>query len=315
MRTAVNIICKEGFSQMNNSNETRTKPVLSSEVLGFIYVTITTIAYGVTPVISQLAYTSGLNSYSLVFGRYFFGMIFYLILILVTHESLKITLRQFAYIMYVAFWGMLAILTAFIGYNYLSGGIASMIGMLYIAFVIIFEILFKRAKAEAYKITALTAAAVGILMVLWSPADSEDGISIIGFLLLLASAVAGGVQIIAFDAKIISDVPVPTVFFYEMILPLTTIPIIASFLGLPPFPAGTAQWFYSAAVAFVNLFIGILLFYKAVRLIGSGNASIIGVFEPVFATIAGVVIMGDTFTMRTIRRHNSYRLDIYAEIH
>lgn len=301
MRTAVNIICKKGFSQMNNSNETRTKPVLSSEVLGFIYVTITTIAYGVTPVISQLAYTSGLNSYSLVFGRYLFGMLFYMILILVTRESFKITLRQFAYIMYVAFWGMLAILTAFIGYNYLSGGIASMIGMLYIAFVIIFEILLKRAKAEAYKMIALAAAAIGILMVLWSPADSEGGgISIIGFLLLLASAVAAGVQIIVFDSKIISDVPVPTIFFYEMILPLTTIPIIASFLSLPPFPAGTAQWFYSAAVASVNLFIGILLFYKAVRLIGPGNASIIGVFEPVFATIAGVVVMGDTFTMRTI---------------
>lgn len=73
---------------MNNSNETRTKPVLSSEVLGFIYVTITTIAYGVTPVISQLAYTSGLNSYSLVFGALSVRNAFYMILILVTRRKL-----------------------------------------------------------------------------------------------------------------------------------------------------------------------------------------------------------------------------------
>lgn len=282
---------------MASNKESR--PSSAARTKGLILVFFSSFVYGVAPVASQLGYAAGLNSYSLVFGRYSIGIIIYFIMVLVRKDSFKITLKQFLYICLVTIFGYSCILLTFVSYNYLSAGMASLTGMTYIVFAVLFEIILRISKASWYKWITLIASFIGFMLIFLNP-DEAAGISTIGLTIGLIAAILAAVQMLLFNHKALKDLSIPQIFFYEMILPIVLTPFVAKFMNVPAFPIGFEQWFYAAIVAILNLALGLLCFYSAIRLIGVGDASLVGVTEPIFAFVAGAVVFGDPITLRML---------------
>ncbi|MBQ9972123.1 MAG: DMT family transporter [Firmicutes bacterium] len=269
----------------------------SARTKGLILVLLSSLVYGLNPVASQLGYAAGLNSYSLVFGRYTVGIVIYFFLVLIKKDSFKITFKQFVYICLVTLFGYTCILLTFVSYQHLSAGMASLIGMTYIVFAVLFEIILRIAKGVWYKWVTLVLAFGGVMLITLSPGDSS-GITTIGVVIGLIAAVLAAIQMILFNNKALKDLSIPQIFFYEMILPVLLTPFVAKVMGYYPFPVGFEQWGYAALVSVLNLGLGLMLFYSAIRLIGVGDASLVGVLEPVFAFVAGAIIFGDPITLK-----------------
>jgi len=280
---------------MNSDSKKR----LSGYRLGFVCVLISTTMYGLMPSVSMMGYEAGLNSYSILFGRCTVGLAIYLIMIILKKESMKVSGRQLAYILLISLFGTLNGIFAFCSYNYLPAGIASLMAMMYIIFIIAIELVIKIAKPSAYKLVILVTSFAGILLILWNPGDGK-GVSMMGIFLGLMGSLMYSVQVLLFNGKLVKDLPLEVIFFYETIPSAAVMPIIAICLGLAPFPVGVIQWGYSAALAFFNSLIAMIAFYTAVRLIGAGNAALIGTAEPFISCIAGAVLMGDVLTLRSI---------------
>lgn len=267
--------------------------------IGFICVIVSTTMYALMPSISKLGYEEGLNSYSILFGRCLVGLVIYLALILIKKESMRVSSKQFCYIMLISLFGTLNGVCAFVSYNYLPSGLASLMAMMYIIFIIIIEIVLRISKPAKYKLVILATSFAGILLILWNPSEDAN-VSAFGIFLGLAGALLYSVQVLLFNGRIVKEIPLEVIFFYETSPTLLIMPLIAVCLGLPPIPVGLTQWGYSAALAFFNSLIAMLAFYTAVRLIGAGNAALIGTAEPFISCIAGAVLMGDVLSARSI---------------
>ena len=271
----------------------------SARTKGLILVLLSSFVYGINPVASQLGYASGLNSYSLVFGRYTVGIIIYFFMVIFKKDSFKITFKQFIYICLVTAFGYTCILLTFVSYQHLSAGMASLVGMTYIVFAVLFEIILRIAKGIWYKWVTLALSFGGVMLIFLTPGDSA-GITTKGLVIGLIAAVLAAIQMILFNHKELKSLSIPQIFFYEMILPVLLTPIVAKFMGYYPFPVGLEQWGYAALVSVLNLGLGLMLFYSAIRLIGVGDASLVGVLEPVFAFIAGAIIFHDPVTSKML---------------
>lgn len=266
---------------------------------GFACVLVSTTMYGLMPSISQLGYEAGLNSYSILFGRAVIGLLLYLGMIFIKKESLSVTSEQKHYIMLGAACGIVNGILAYMSYYYLPAGIASLMAMMYIIFIVMLEILLRISELSVHKLIILGAAFLGILIIMWEPEDGGS-LSVTGILLGLGGALAYSFQVLLFNVKPMQSLSMEVIFFYETLPVLIVMPIMAVWSGLEPVPLNAVQWGYSAALAVCNSLIAMLTFYKAVRLIGAGNASLVGTAEPFVSTLAGTLLLGDILTGRSI---------------
>lgn len=136
-------------------------------------------------------------------------------------------------------------------------------------------------------------------MILWAPGGSE-GASPLGIALGLLGAGMYSVEIMIMNRKALRDIPLEVIFLYLSIVVVLILPIAAKILGYTPFPSSLPQWGYAALLALLNSLIAMITFFWAVRLIGAGNASLVGTAEPLVSCVAGVILMGDVLTCRSV---------------
>lgn len=271
----------------------------NTRMKGYIFVIIATSLYGIMPAVASFGYMRGLNSYSLFFGRVAFSVPIYIMMAIYKKESFRITGKQLVWILCMSVFGTANGILAYMSYTYLPSGIASLMAMMYIVFTMLLEFLLRIEKVKTYKIMVLIMSFVGIFIILWTPAG-ESGISIIGILLGLAGSLVYSCQVIMINNERVKSIPLEILFSYESLPSLLVAPIIASIMGMAPIPQGLVQWGWSALSAILFSVFAMLLFNTAVRLLGAGNASLVGTAEPFVSSIAGAVLLGDVLTGRSI---------------
>ena len=266
---------------------------------GFLCMLLSTTMYGLMPTISMLGYQVGLNTFSIMFGRCALSIIIYVLIAGARHLRLIVSKKQFGWIMLMSVCGMINGVCVYESYKYLPAGIASLMAMMYVVFIILIEITVKLATPDKNKFLILAMAFVGMVIILWSP-DEANAISSYGVFLGLLGSLIFSFSVVMINHKLVKNLPLETIFFYEMMPSLIVIPLFAICLGLSPFPVGLAQWGSCAALAFLNSYLAMVAFFTAVRLIGAGNAAMIGTFEPFVSSIAGAVVLGDVLPGRSI---------------
>ena len=266
---------------------------------GFLCVSISTVMFGLVPSISQLSYKAGLNQFSLLVGRHIISIFLYAMVILIKKESFKVDLKNFKWVMVISFMGISSMLLAYTSYHYLTAGIASLLAAMYIVFVVILEVALRWAKPSIHKFLILLASFSGVVLILWGPGGSE-GTSPFGIALGILGAGMYSIEILIMNKKALKDIPLEVIFFYLSIVVVLILPIAARILGYASFPSTLPQWGYASLLALLNSLIAMITFFWAVRLIGAGNASLVGTAEPLVSCVAGVVLMGDVLTCRSV---------------
>lgn len=262
---------------------------------GLLYITCSSVAYGIMPVFSTQLLRAGMNSQSVVVFRFAFAAAGALAVLLLRHIPMRVSGRQFGQLLLFGVFGYGA--TAFLltsSYQYLPIGLSTMFHFSYPILVTIIMAVLYRERVTAGKVLAISLAAGGIVLM----AEFSAQLQMAGVLLALSSGLTYAVFVVANRKSAFSTLPPLVIVFY------TTAALTVFFAGqslatgtlvLPPAPTA---WLYTALVGLLCSLFALCMLNMAIRTMGATNAAIGNLLEPLTSLIAGAAVYGDRIDLR-----------------
>ncbi|MDR0851435.1 MAG: DMT family transporter [Clostridiales Family XIII bacterium] len=260
--------------------------------IGFLFVLLTSLLYGLMPAVSQRAYAVGVTVETLLTGRYLIGGSLIWIYILLTKKNFKVGRGNFGFLMLVSvdLFGCAFFMNS--SYAFIPGAVASLLVFCYIIIVNAVEMISGRERVYPMRILCLVLTVIGMVAVVYSPVGSV-GLSIKGILFALSSGVLYAVWTICMGAKRLSGISSEVTMGYLIIVPLILNALTCISSGSPLLPQTPEQWSYIGYLGLSAGFIAPVAFTAAIKRIGASTASMINTSEPVFAYFAGILLMSD----------------------
>ena len=235
----------------------------SNKTKGAIYGCISAVSYGLNPLCAKALYAEGVNTNTVLFYRFAFGVAILGLMMLASRQSFRLTRREGLVLTLLGALFAFSSITYFISFHYLSAGVAATLVFAYPVMVAIIMALFFRERLGWPSLLAI-ALTVGGIALLYQGDDGKP-ISLPGFVIVMVSALAYALYIVVVNRSriVMSSVKLT---FYAMLVCL--------------------------------LCIALCYMAKAIHLIGSTPTAIMGALEPVTAVVAGMLMFGEVLTLR-----------------
>ena len=266
---------------------------MSLQTKGVILAIISAICYGMNPLGALFLYEEGLNVNSVIFYRFIFASILLAIFMIIKKDSFYLKFKE---IILLAFLGLLFGISAvslFNSFLYMDAGLASTVLFIYPIFVAIIMALFFKEKNSIITILSIIFAFLGVVLLYES--DGAN-VSNFGIFLVIVSSLCYAIYIVIINQYL--KMSALKVTFYSMLFCTITILIHSFFdssLNIMPL-VNFNMWFYTIFLALVPTIISLLFLIKAIQLIGSTSASILGALEPLTAVMIGVYVFNEKIT-------------------
>jgi drug/metabolite transporter (DMT)-like permease len=266
---------------------------LSLQTKGVILAIISAICYGMNPLGALFLYEEGLNVNSVIFYRFIFASILLAIFMLIKKDSFYLKFKE---IILLALLGLLfgiSAISLFNSFLYMDAGLASTVLFIYPIFVAIIMALFFKEKNSIITILSIVFAFLGVVLLYES--DGAN-VSNFGIFLVIVSSLCYAIYIVIINQYL--KMSALKVTFYSMLFCTITILIHSFFdssLNIMPL-VNFNMWFYTIFLALVPTIISLLFLIKAIQLIGSTSASILGALEPLTAVMIGVYVFNEKIT-------------------
>jgi drug/metabolite transporter (DMT)-like permease len=266
---------------------------LSLQTKGVILAIISAICYGMNPLGALFLYEEGLNVNSVIFYRFIFASILLAIFMLIKKDSFYLKFKE---IILLALLGLLfgiSAISLFNSFLYMDAGLASTVLFIYPIFVAIIMALFFKEKNSIITILSIVFAFIGVVLLYES--DGAN-VSNFGIFLVIVSSLCYAIYIVIINQYL--KMSALKVTFYSMLFCTITILIHSFFdssLNIMPL-VNFNMWFYTIFLALVPTIISLLFLIKAIQLIGSTSASILGALEPLTAVLIGVYVFNEKIT-------------------
>ena len=266
---------------------------MSLQTKGVILAIISAICYGMNPLGALFLYEEGLNVNSVIFYRFIFASILLAIFMLIKKDSFYLKFKE---IILLALLGLLfgiSAISLFNSFLYMDAGLASTVLFIYPIFVAIIMALFFKEKNSIITILSIIFAFLGVVLLYES--DGAN-VSNFGIFLVIVSSLCYAIYIVIINQYL--KISALKVTFYSMLFCTITILIHSFFdssLNIMPL-VNFNMWFYTIFLALVPTIISLLFLIKAIQLIGSTSASILGALEPLTAVLIGVYIFNEKIT-------------------
>ena len=264
---------------------------------GYLIAAISAISYGLIPIFILPVQNAGLPLDNTLFYRFFISALFLLAYLIYKKENLAINLKEMGI---MAILGLLYAFAAdflFIGYEYLTPGIASTIMFVYPVIVaIIMSTIFKE-KLTKLTIIALCLTFLGIVALSWK--ESLSDISFFGITVSLLCALFYGLYIIIVNKSKITFSSFK-VTFYSLVFSSVYYFMKCIILGNSLAIDSVGTLFNLTLFSFVTTVISMLALVYAIQLIGSTPTSIMGALEPVVAVAISVLLFNEKFTLSLV---------------
>ncbi|PRM89273.1 DMT family transporter [Aliarcobacter cryaerophilus] len=266
---------------------------MSLQTKGVILAIISAICYGMNPLGALFLYEEGLNVNSVIFYRFIFASILLAIFMLIKKDSFYLKFKE---IILLALLGLLfgiSAISLFNSFLHMDAGLASTVLFIYPIFVAIIMALFFKEKNSIITILSIIFAFLGVVLLYES--DGAN-VSNFGIFLVIVSSLCYAIYIVIINQYLkLSSLKVT---FYSMLFCTITILIHSFFdssLNIMPL-VNFNMWFYTIFLALVPTIISLLFLIKAIQLIGSTSASILGALEPLTAVLIGVYVFNEKIT-------------------
>ena len=266
---------------------------------GYILAAFAAAAYGTNPAFAVPLYEMGMNPNSVLFFRY--GMGIPILAILMAIRKIDFTLHKDEFIPVFILGVLMAVssLTLFESYNYMNSGVASTLLFVYpIMVAVIMTFFFKEHFKSSLVLCFIFM--IGGLILLMRP-EGNEGMSGIGFLLVMVSALTYAIYIVLVNAsKAISRIPTTKLLFYVLIFGSTVFLFkiaVGTELNLPE---RTIGWYNLIALAIIPTVLSLACTSAAIHIIGSTPTAIFGALEPVTAVVLSVVFLDQPITTQEI---------------
>ncbi|WP_298651487.1 DMT family transporter [uncultured Proteiniphilum sp.] len=271
---------------------------MNGKAKGYILGTIAAATYGMNPLFALPLYQAGMDPDSVLFFRYLFAIPILGIMIKVRGRNFKLKQKEILPLIALGLLVALSSLTLFQSYNFMEAGIASTLLFVYPIMVALIMVAFFKEKISLLTILCILLALGGIAL-LFKGSDGST-LSLTGTLLVMASALSYAIYIVGVNRPILKDVATLKITFYVLLFGLSLF-LIRVNLGVNLImPEKWYLWFNLIALAVFPTAISFLCTTSAIQYIGSTPTAILGALEPVTAVFFGVIVFGETLTLRII---------------
>ncbi|WP_142415730.1 DMT family transporter [Hathewaya massiliensis] len=268
------------------------------KINGIIYAILSSMAFGAMPIFAKLAYNNGSNPTTVLSFRFLITCLVLLVYFGVTKTNFKVTKKQFLILLGIGVIGYtVTCQMLFRAYNYMGVGLVTAIHFVYPAFVCIIGYLFFKEKLGKNKVIALILSAIGVYVLVGLQVKS---ISMIGVLLAFFSGIAYGSNIIALSMEEIKNLDNKVITFYSSLFAGITMVIIGVLKGELVLKINSQLAFSYIGISLISTILAVVLFLKAIKIIGASSAAILSTFEPIVSIVLSILIFGEVVTAAMI---------------
>jgi len=270
---------------------------MSIKSKGILAVILSGTIFGSMPLMAKVVFEAGGNAVSLTFYRFLLLLPFlYLLIKYKKNESLKITKEEFKKIALVSVFGYGATaLLLYLSYNYIPSGMATTIHFIYPVFVILGCILFFKEKTSKIKIIAVILCIFGVYMFY----NGDGSVNFTGMILSFASSITFAFYTVYIDKSGLKKMNTIKLTFYLCLIASIMMFIFSIATNTFTMDIKPIGWVVTLILS-LSVGLGVNLFQIGIKIIGPQSTAILSTFEPITSVIIGVIILNESFGIKTI---------------
>jgi len=267
----------------------------SSRAVGILFVFLSAVIFGFTPVLAGISYQGGNNGVNMAFLRALLPLPILLVMGSMQARGKKPTcaqLRTGALLGCMQFGCTILLYSA---YSFISVGVATTLHFLYPLLVVCWRVLADRKRPGALKLAGLGLGLAGVVCLL---ERGEGALDPTGVALALLSSVFFAAYMLFLQKE--NRQPMPLYQLTSIISATGVVVCGAAGLGLGKLTLMLTPeaWGYAAACALLVTIGGSTLLQAGVRRVGDADASIYSLLEPLTSILFGMMLLGEDFSLR-----------------
>lgn len=271
---------------------------MNGKAKGYILAAVAAATYGMNPLFALPLYQTGMDPDSVLFFRYLFAIPILGMMIKARGRNFRLRQKEIPPLMALGLLMALSSLTLFQSYNFMDAGIASTLLFVYPVMVALIMIAFFKEKITLVTILCIVMALGGIAL-LFRGGDGST-LSVTGTLLVMVSSLSYAIYIVGVNRPILKEVATLKITFYILLCGMSLFLVRIDFGTSLMIPEKWYLWLNLVALAVFPTTISFICTTKAIQYIGSTPTAILGALEPVTAVFFGVMVFGETLTLRII---------------
>ena len=264
---------------------------------GVICGILAAVFYGTNPLGALPLYADGVNTSSVLFYRFSLAAAILGVLLMIKRKPLGVTLHEFKVLMTLGVMFAISSITYYLSFRYMDAGIASTILFVYPVLVaVIMSIFFKERVAKSTVLSILLSLA-GIALLYRGGKGAT--LSTVGIALVMLSSLSYALYIIYVNQSSIRMSSLKLTFYVLLscMLTLLLFSLTSPELHLR-FPPSPRAWFFACWLGVVPTILSLVLMTIAVHEVGATPTAIMGALEPLTAVAVGVLVFGESFSLR-----------------
>lgn len=263
---------------------------------GYILGAVAAATYGMNPLFTLPLYKAGMNPDSVLFFRYLFAIPVLGMMIVARGRSFKLKRKEVLPLIIMGLLVALSSLALFQSYNYMDVGIASTLLFVYpILVALIMWIAFKEKLTLPTVLCILLA--LGGIGLLYKSGDGST-LNLTGIILVMISTLSYAIYIVGVNQSTLKNLATLSLTFYVLLFGLVLFLVRVDFGQSLRVAETWYLWGNLIALAIFPTAISFLCTTQAIQYIGSTPTAILGALEPLTAVFFGVVVFGESLTLR-----------------
>lgn len=267
------------------------------KIKGYLFAIISAVSYGLIPLFILPIKAINFPMDTVLFYRFFVSGLFLLAYLIYKKESLKVNRTELFILILLGIFYALSAEFLFLGYDYLSPGIASTILFVYPVIVALTMFFFFKERINKLTIVSLFITICGVFAL--STKGSTFNINFLGLVVTLTSALFYALYIIVVNKAKINASGIKITFYsllFSSLYYLSKVILFNESMALPD-----VKFFFDIVVfALVTTVLSMSTLVYAIKTIGSTATSIMGALEPVVAVAVSVILFNENLTMSLI---------------
>lgn len=272
--------------------------MVSTKAKGYFLGAVAAISYGLNPLFALPLYADGMTADSVLFWRYLVAIPLMALMIKMRGRSFKVSWKQMGILVVLGLIVALSSLMLFMSYNYMDVGIASTMLFVYPIMVALIMALFFKERVSEPTIVSIIMATGGIGLLFQPSGGAEAGLSVVGSIMVMISALSYAIYIVAVNKSSLCNVATLTVTFYVLLFGLLLFASRLINVGHIEMPSADNLYLWGcvAGLAIFPTAISFACTTGAIQYIGSTPTAILGALEPVTGVVVGVAVFGEQLT-------------------
>lgn len=270
--------------------------MLSNKVKGYAAGIIAAVFYGTNPLGTLNLYADGINSGTVLFYRYALAVVIFALWMIVKGENFKIKCgHAIRFALFGSFFA-LSSTTLYVSFHYMDAGVASTILFCYPIMTAVLMAVFYHEHVTLTTALAIILALGGIALLYQGGTNVR--ISGTGIALVLLSSLLYALYIVGVNQWKTDYSPLKFTFWIVVFGLLAVLVYTYASGDRLQMLHGAGEWANALQLALMPTVLSLFFMTISIKNIGSTPSAIMGAFEPLTAVAIGVLVFGETFTLR-----------------